>query len=141
MPREKIAQELQAELNDILDVCRQRFGLPPTLPHCAICARYATENLPFEALMSFLDVVPAELRSGFLAVAADRLAAMPAAMRQQQVDAVTLPVLMDSPGWPLVRSLLIDMGKQEIHRHFDDPRLNAIEEVTLLGASPTAAAK
>jgi hypothetical protein len=54
-------------------------------------------------------------------------------MRQQQVDAVTLPVLMDSPGWPLVRSLVLDMASQEIHKHFDDPRLGAIEEITLLG--------
>src|SRR5262249_1636947 len=63
----------------------------------------------------------------------DRLSALPAALRQQQVDAVTLPVLMDAPGWPLVRSLVIDLADQAIHKHFTDSRLSRIEEITLLG--------
>src|SRR5262245_48903312 len=96
------------ELAEILDVCTQRASLPVNLPHCAICARYATDNLPFEALMSLLDVVPKGFLPEALAAAEDRLGAVPHAMRQQHVDAVTLPVLMDSPGWPLVRSLVID---------------------------------
>lgn len=121
------------ELKETLGVCAQRASLPVTLPHCAICARYATDNLPFEALMSLLDVMPHELHAEALAAAADRLSAMPPAMRQQQVSAVTLPALMESPGWPLVRSLVIDMADQSIHQHFDDSRLIAIEEITLLG--------
>jgi hypothetical protein len=130
------AQDLKrwrAELKEILGVCAQRASLPVTLPHCAICARYATDNLPFEALMSLLDITPAELHSEALAAATDQLSGMPAAMRQQHVSAVTLPVLMDSPGWPLVRSLVIDMANQAVHEYFDDPRLSDIEEITLLG--------
>jgi hypothetical protein len=123
----------RAELKEILDVCAQRASLPVTLPHCAICARYATDNLPFEALMSLLDVMPGELHGEALAAAADRLSGMQPAVRQQHVSAVTLPVLMDSPGWPLVRSLVIDMANQEIHQYFDDRRLSNIEEITLLG--------
>lgn len=126
-------QDLKSELKEILNVCTERASLPATLPHCAICARYATDNLPFEALLSLIDVMPAEILPGALAAATDRLSGLPLAMRQQLVDAVTLPVLMDSPGWPLVRSLVIDMVQQEVHKHFDDPRLQAIEEVTLLG--------
>jgi len=122
-----------AELKEILNVCAQRASLPVTLPHCAICARYATDNLPFEALLSLLDVLPEEHLPQALAAAEDRLSGLPAAMRQQHVNAVTLPVLLDSPGGPLVRSLIIDLHDQAIHKHFDDPRLQAIEEITLLG--------
>src|SRR5262249_935527 len=133
MPTDQDVRRWRVELKEILDVCGQRASLPVTLPHCAICARYTTDNLPFEALMSLLDIMPGELHAEAIAAAADRLSAMPPAMRQQQVSAVTLPVLMDSPGWPLVRSLVIDMSNQEIHQYFDDPRLSTIQEITLLG--------
>ncbi len=83
--------------------------------------------------MSLLDVMPAELHAEALAAAAVRLSTVQPAMRQQHVSAVTLPVLMDSPGWPLVRSLVIDMANQAIHQHFDDPQLSSIVEITLLG--------
>lgn len=133
VPRVQDVKHWRDELNEILDVCAQRASLPVTLPHCAICARYATDNLPFEALMSLLDIMPDELIAEARATAADRLSEVPPAMRQQHVSAVTLPVLMDSPGWALVRSLVIDMADQSICQHFDDPRLSNIEEITLLG--------
>ncbi len=133
MPAVQSLQSWLAELKEILSVCAQRASLPVTLPHCAICARYATDSLPFEALLSLLDVLPVELLPQALAAAEDCLASLPPAMRQQHVNAVTLPVLLDSPGWPLVRSLVIDLADQEIRKHFDDPRLKAIEEITLLG--------
>jgi hypothetical protein len=133
MPTAHDLRPWRAELKEIIDLCTQRASLPMTLPHCAICARYATDNLPFEALMSVLDVMPEELRPEALAAAQDRLSALAPAMRQQQVNAVTLPVLMASPGWCLVRSLVIDMANQEVHQCFNDPRLSEIEEITLLG--------
>lgn len=121
------------ELQEILSVCVERAKLPIPLPHCAICARYATDSLAFSALLSFLDVLPEKLQSEAVAIAAEQLTDVPAPMRQVSVKATTLPVLLDSPGWPLVRSLVIDMAHQKIRGHFGDSRLTKIEEVTLLG--------
>jgi hypothetical protein len=117
----------------MIDVCTQRANLPVALPHCAICARYSTDNLPFEAILALLEVVPESERAEAVRIAMRGLKAVPAAIREQQVTATTLPVLFDTPGWPLVRSLVIDMADQSIAAHFDDPRLGAIEEITLLG--------
>jgi len=133
MPGPHNLAELRAELKEILDVCVQRASLPVTLPHCAICARYSADNLAFEALMALLDFMPAEMLPEAIAAASDRLMMSSAAVLKQHVDYTTLPVLMDSPGWPLVRSLVIDLANQDICKHFNDPRLNEIEEITLLG--------
>lgn len=133
MPTTQTPHDWRSELHETLTVCVERANRPVALPHCAICARYATDNLPFEALMSLFEVMPKQLRKESLHIAQERLTAVRPSMRQQQVDSVILPVLMDSPGWPLVRSLVIDMADQAIFRHLNDPRLGAIEEITLLG--------
>ena len=63
MPTVQDLKPWRAELKEILDVCARRASLPVSLPHCAICARYTTDNLPFEALMSLLDAMPEGLRA------------------------------------------------------------------------------
>ena len=129
----KRTDDWQHELDEILSVCEERGRRPVELPHCAICVRFSTDNLPFEALMSLLEVLPDELLPAALNAARRRLEGVRPDMCQQQVSHVTLPVIMDSPGWLLVRSLSIDMADQDILRFFDDQRFSNIAELTLLG--------
>lgn len=133
MPSTKKPNRWLAELDEVLDDCVERACVPAELAHCAICARYATDCLPFEALMSLFDVMPAEFRARGLPVAQERLGNVPAPFRRQQVDGTTLPVLLDSPGWPLVRSLVLQAPLDELAKHFADARLQTIEEITIVG--------
>ncbi|MGL6075172.1 MAG: hypothetical protein ACRC8S_13510 [Fimbriiglobus sp.] len=122
-----------AELTEILSVCRERGTRPKSVPHCAICARYSQDTLPFETLLAFLDVLPTEYLPEALARAEQELSDVLVEHRSLNVSAITMGSLLSEPGFRLVRSLTIDMSDQQVADHFDDPRLSAIEAITLLG--------
>ncbi|HVW00055.1 MAG TPA: hypothetical protein VHB77_06940, partial [Planctomycetaceae bacterium] len=121
------------ELQSLLEACLARGNRPIPLPHCAICARYAHENLPFEAMLAIIESLPPELARTIAADLAGKLAGLPAAFCQQQVTLDDVAAMLDAPSLPLVRSLVVDLSVQEIGRFLSDPRLEQIEELTLLG--------
>jgi hypothetical protein len=124
-----------AELRGLIEACLRRGTRPIPLPHCAICARYAHENLPFEAILALIDALPAGEAAATTALVERELAALPAAYRQQQVTDVTFAALLSAPSWPLVRSLVVDLYGEQVERFFVDPRLAQIEQITLLGGA------
>jgi hypothetical protein len=123
----------KADLEELLSICERRSGRAKQLPHCAICARYSGTSPAFEGILSLLETLPTSQRPLALAMAAERLARVPASQRSQQVTAVNFGPLLDSPGWPLVGGLIIDMGNEDTARHLSHPALAGIEELTLLG--------
>src|SRR5262245_37433306 len=123
----------QAELDELLSICERRSGRAKQLPHCAICARYSGTSPAFEGILSLLETLPASDQPRALAIAAERLARVPPSQRSQQVTVANFGPLLDSPGWPLVGNLIIDMGNEDTARHLSHPRLAGIQELTLLG--------
>jgi hypothetical protein len=123
----------RSDLEELLAVCERRAARAEELPHCAICARSANTSPAFEGVLSLLETLPPEKAAAALAAARGRLARLPASQRTQQVSAVTFGVLLDSPGWPLVGHLVIDLGSEESARYLSHPGLLRIEELTLLG--------
>ncbi len=128
-----LTSQWEAVLDELLTTCERRAGRAQGLPHCAICARYAAASPAFEGVLSLLETLPAAEQGDALATAAARLAAVPAGQRGQQVTAANFGPLLDSPGWPLVRSLVIDLGSEDTARFLAHPRLAGVEELTLLG--------
>lgn len=123
----------RSDLDELLTVCERRAGRARALPHCAICARYSEMSPAFEAILSILETMPQDQLAEALGEARRRLAPVPATLLSQQVGADTFGVLLESPGWPLVRHLIIDMANEATARHLPDRRLDEIEELTLLG--------
>jgi hypothetical protein len=121
------------ELEELIAACLARGHRPIPLPHCAICARYALENLPFEGLLALIDALPPAEATAAAQRAERELAALPAGYRQQLVSVDTFAALLVAPSWPLIRSLVIDLHGTGQESWFADPRLEKIEEVTLLG--------
>jgi hypothetical protein len=121
------------ELEELLTLCERRAGRTGELPHCAICARYASTSPAFEAVLSLLETLPRDQAAEAVGVAQRRLARVPASRRSQQVSAATFGVLLDSPGWPLVGHLVIDLASEETAGFLSHPGLVGIEELTLLG--------
>jgi hypothetical protein len=121
------------ELQTLINACLARGRRPIPLPHCAICARYACENLAFEAILAIIDAMPAGEARTTATEVARQLADLPASYRQQLVDQGNFAAILDAPSWPLVRSLVIDVHEAKIADRLADPRLAEIEELTLLG--------
>jgi hypothetical protein len=123
----------RSDLDELLTVCEQRAGRAEGLPHCAICARYANNSPAFEAILSLLETLSPEQAGAALAVARGRLSRVPAAQRSQQVSAATFGALLNTPGWPLVGHLIIDLANEETAQLLSHPGLLGVEELTLLG--------
>jgi hypothetical protein len=130
-----MAAPIPAELRTLIDACLKRGNRPVPLPHCAICARYAKVNLAFEGILAFLDALPAADASALTELVESELSSLPSGYRQQPVTVADFAALLDAPSWRLVRSLVIDLYGEEIARHFADPRLANVEEITLLGGA------
>lgn len=123
----------RSDLQELLTECERRAGRAREMPHCAICARYDNASPAFEAVLSLLETLPPDQAAEALTEARARLAVVPASQRPQQVSAETFGVLLDTPGWPLVGHLVIDLASEETARFLSHPGLEGIEELTLLG--------
>ncbi|MDB5386261.1 MAG: hypothetical protein JWM11_1907 [Planctomycetaceae bacterium] len=130
-----MSPDQQKMLNRLVDACLKRGTRPIPLPHCAICARYANENLAFEGILALLDALPEVEAHDVVEHIEDALADLPAGYRQQLVTADNFGAQLEAPSWRLVRGLLVDLYSEGIEEYFADSRLAKLEQITLLGGA------
>lgn len=92
-------------LNEILDLCLQDSPALRQSRHCILETHEPDGSLAFEALLAFIDRLPYSELHAALALTNERLASIDSHQRREVAFTDSLRPLIESPSWPLVRSL------------------------------------
>lgn len=92
-------------LNEILELCLQDSPALRQSRHGFLETHEPDGSLAFEALLAFIDRLPYSELHAALELANDRLASIDSHQRREVATIDSLRPLIESPSWPLVRSL------------------------------------